>query len=802
MHKIRPTGPLDAPIAFVGEAPGMVEIRRGIPFVGPTGRLFNKLLEGAGIIRSRCYITNVVKEDLRAIKVDISRKNPVLSPEYLAYEESLREELSQTTSNVIVAIGNLALWALCRKTNVTKRRGSILESTLLPGRKVIPIIHPSAAFHQYIFQHYIAIDLRRVREESRSPNLNLPERTCHLTPSMDEALGFLHRLSHQPRVSYDIEVIRQELSHIAFGLHPLEGMCIPFMDEGRPYFTKDQERIIMIEIAKILQDPKVEKIAQNAIFDSSFLFRKYGIPTVNLHDTMIAQAILAPDWPKGLDFLTSVNTREPYYKDEGKQYMKLIGDEMSFRLYNVKDALVTFEIWLTLERDLRRQDNWLTYVRQRDLIYPLTYMFERGTLLDTEGLKNQSSAASIRLAKIEAQVQAIASEHGVQDLNLRSSKQLKEYFYGVRGLKPYHSRSTGNVTTDEKALKRIARKGFKEAYLILEHRGLAKLQGTYYNIAYDPDERIRSSYNPVGATSGRLSSSKTIFGTGANMQNQPAEMKQYFLADPGYLIYEMDLSQAENRVVAYIAPEPKLIKAFEDGIDVHSLTASMIFREPIEQIIVEDKQDIFCDIGRGTNTKRFWGKKANHSFGYGEGYKRFAIETEIPERDAKFIRERWHESYPGIDEYWRWVRDSIHRNRTLINPFGRKRTFMDRLGDDLYKAAYSFIPQSTVADIINEHGILYIYRNQELFEHVELLNQVHDSIVFQIPIAMGSTYHLNAIRRIQDSLTRPIQFHNRQFQIPVETKVSSTTLGDMTKITEQNKVETLRNLCQESTRTG
>src|SRR5690606_10348147 len=134
----------------------------GEPFVGASGNLLTRKMHDAGILRQLCYITNVVKERPKGnnIKpfIDLSKKHVKTSIVYDKYEEVLKEELSAIESNVIVAVGAVPLWALCRKKGITNYRGSILESTLIPGRKVIPIIHPAAALRNYIWQHYISRD--------------------------------------------------------------------------------------------------------------------------------------------------------------------------------------------------------------------------------------------------------------------------------------------------------------------------------------------------------------------------------------------------------------------------------------------------------------------------------------------------------------------------------------------------------------------------------------------------------------------------------------------------------------------
>jgi len=640
------------------------------------------------------------------------------------------------------------------------------------------------------------LDLKRISKQARYPDIRLPQRELRIEPTYEEAVQYMAEIVRESSIiAYDIEVLNQELSCIAFAKTPTDIMCIPFQYKGDNYFTPEHESRVIDGVSAILGDEDICKVAQNAIFDSSFLFRKYGIIVRNQEDTMIAHQILAPDLPKGLDFMTSVYTEEPYYKDEGKMWKGITGSDTQFYIYNAKDAAVTLEIWHCLKRDLNTFGNWDTYVRQRSLIAPLAYMSERGIRMDQEGLKSQSTETDKLLIKLEKELQMIAEQHGYPDLNPRSSHQLKEYFYGreFRGIKAYTSRKTGKATTDEKALKRLSRRGCKEASLLLELRHWGTLKGTYFDTTLSEDGRIRCSFNPAGTESGRLSSSKTIFGEGTNLQNQPPEMKPFFLADEGFILYNVDLSQAENRIVAYIAPEPRMIQAFEAEIDIHSMTASMIFGIDYEDVVLWDKEKKMCDTGRGTNTHRFWGKKSNHSFDYGLGYRTFAFITEIEDNEAKFIHDKWHGIYPGIKQYWSWVENQMRENHTMTNLYGRKRRYMGRWGYDLFKEAYSFIPQSSVADKINKDGILFIHDNQFSFPTLELLNQVHDSIIFQIPKSVGMEEHYIELRSIVESLELSMEWRGQEFTIPADV-YAGKNLEDMKVLNVKDKGEFTKGL--------
>jgi DNA polymerase-1 len=209
-----------------------------------------------------------------------------------------------------------------------------------------------------------------------------------------------------------------------------------------------------------------------------------------------------------------------------------------------------------------------------------------------------------------------------------------------------------------------------------------------------------------------------------------------------------------------------MIEAFETGKDVHKLTGALIHRVPINEVTYE---------------QRSVGKRANHGLNYDFGYKSAAILWEIPEAESKFIVDRYHSVYPGVRQYHAWVRDALSKNRTLTTPFGRSRRFMGRWGDELFKEAYSFIPQSTVADKLNRHGLVFLYNNQQLFKYVELLNQVHDSVVFQIPISKEPIYAAGVLLMLKANLEQPIKWRSAEFVIPADISVG-TNLGDMKEV--------------------
>ena len=313
---------------------------------------------------------------------------------------------------------------------------------------------------------------------------------------------------------------------------------------------------------------------------------------------------------------------------------------------------------------------------------------------------------------------------------------------------------------------------------MLDIRSLSKRISTYLDIGkVDKDGRYRSSYKPVGAETGRLSSGETIFGTGGNQQNWPHDLLRFFLFDEGYIGYSFDLSQIENRIVAYCGGVITQIEALEQGLDLHTMTASVIFHKPYDQISKVDGSSV---LGDGRQSERYWGKKGNHGINYDESYKKFALINEISESDAKNTLEDIHQGYPQIrGGYHILIQNMLKESRTVTNLFGRTRLFLgpvfpsfpnvpQHACSETYRQAYAHFAQSTCADKINEQGLEYIYYNQHLFKPVELLAQIHDSIVFQIPLTLPWTEHAKMLLLMKQALETPLIWHEREIQTPVD----------------------------------
>ncbi len=777
---VPPSGSMGSSICFVGSQPNVQEIRQSPrkPFTSQAGLELVNCMSSNDLARSECYFTYVIKTlDMpvhKSISINAKKALITIHPSAEPHIEMLKQELENCSANIIIAVGDVALAILCDRIGITKWRGSVIESTLLPGRKVIPMLSPATVvppLNQYKNRFIIIRDLERAIKQSAFPEIREHPMKLLIEPTMQTIIEFLLVCLEKGKlgaiICLDIEVIG-EIDCISFAYDEYNCICIPFTGKAGDYMLQRQEIEVWKFIAAILEHPKVTICGQNIIFDLAFIFRKTGIAANGpVLCTMVAQKMLYPDYNVGLDFITSVYTSLPYYKADGKQWIKHgTGSRHQWWNYNARDSIACAIAMPKQLKDLDEMGNLPTYYSKMKITLPLMYMMERGIKVDTAGLLWERNKTISRINELHEEIWGIVG----YEINTNSPKQLANYFYVELKQKPYQKRTPKGwvPTTDELALKRLSRKGFTVASLLLEIRGLSKRLGTYLNLdKLSADSRVRCQYKPHGAKTGRLASSGDIFGEGLNQQNWPHDLLSYLVPDEGYIFYSFDLSQIENRIVAYVGRVIQMISAFESSIDLHRKTASLLFSIKIDEVSSDEGSSPFS----AKRSQRDDGKRCNHSLNYDFGYKSFALRFEMPERDAKWIVNRYHEIYPEVRSvYHAMVKRQLSETRTLTNLLGRRRVFLDRWGDQLFKDAYAHIPQSTVADKMDQ-VITYIYGNQDLFSPLELLIQIHDSIGFQIPLSLPFSQHAKILHAIHKFMCKPLEWHGRKFTVPTDLTV-------------------------------
>ena len=319
-------------IVVVGEMWGRTEEERGRSFTGAASNVLFSLLAQAGIDKNECHFTNVLEfrpsggrlENVFTNKAGgIPNYRPVQPGKYLRASlapelERLQKELAHHQPNLIIALGNLSLWALCKKSGIKKYRGSPLL-THDNSFKVIPTWSPASILRQWELRPIVLADLTKSRTESRFSALRRPTRYIYLEPSISDIADFYdEHLLPSPFVSCDIETKGKQITEVGYatadGKH---AMVIPFYsrlaDDGNYWPSLALEKQAWKWVRKI--NETLPTIGQNFAYDMTYFWQTVGIPCPRfLGDTMLLHHSLQPELEKGLGFLGSIYTNEPSWK--------------------------------------------------------------------------------------------------------------------------------------------------------------------------------------------------------------------------------------------------------------------------------------------------------------------------------------------------------------------------------------------------------------------------------------------------------------------------------------------------------
>ncbi len=815
---IPPEGPFSAELCYIGEAPGAEEDRQVRPFVGSAGQLLDRCNRSAGILRKDILVTNIFSQRPPNNKVDYfykDSKRTILTWEGEEHLEELRRWLEELKGrekhpNLLVALGETAMYHLTGKKGITKHRGSVYPCTLVEGFKVYCSFHPSYVNRlinepmerlqgekkkqQQNAHALFSIDLDRIKEEGKSPTLVYPEREFKTNLPFSELLSHIENLNMAAQVAVDIETLPGESGPvvwcIGFAWQPGTAFTVPIIKQQAFRWRIDDEAKIWRAISKLFLNPKVIKIFQGGAYDLSILGRYYGLRCApnTYHDTMLLHHAPYPYIPKGLHILASIYTNEPYYKDEGRVSWGKRTDDGEFK-YNSKDCCVTREIYPVVARHAREGGFWEGYLRTIGVMPSLLGMMIRGVRIDTEKKK----VLGKEFTNLALKNQELVNEEAGGEYNISSSSQIQQLLYGHLRLPIQINRKTGKATVDHDALISLQKKHPNLSILnhIIQARKYAKLSSTYTSMDIDADGRVRTSYGFISTW--RLSSSESHFGSGGNLQNIPKRseegnmIRSLFIPDEGKILLSADLSQAEARVVAWEAGDIRQIDLFLKGEDVHWENTKMLFGLPLD-LEYQPKIPYQDPITNGEylmEKLRDIGKTCRHAGNYGMGWMKLqailaASGFHFPVQTCKRLVDRDKANNPMTQLWQEAIREQIRSRRTLISSFGRKREFMGRFGDALYRSAYAFSPQNTVGELL-EVATQKIWKE---IPEVEILLSVHDEVVVQVePKDMGKVIpRMRECMEIELTIAeRAIPTNERKLTIPVDFKVGKNW-GEMKEV--------------------
>lgn len=809
-------GSISPQLMIVGEAPGKQEDEQLQPFVGPSGAMLDEFLATAKIKRSDCYITNVVKyrppmndlSKLHLIDVDLNR----------CIAELWENEINVLRPNCILAVGDTALNALTGNTGILNYRGSILLAN--DGKtKVVPTVHPAALLREgekgalpYVYTKLIQADICRAVEESISSRLELPDRQLDIAHNSLDLFRYFREYQSLDKAAMDIESINCIPVCVGFAFNRHHAISVPLLRKiGNNLLTDMGEREI-VECWRIIdkQLRRLKLVGHNLKYDE-FKLSLCGFRCPNIHsDTLIKTRVIFPELPdKGLNVVSSLWTREPYYKSEGKEFKlgKVKFDQLL--KYNAKDCAVEIEVDEEQDKDLDDlsarfkvplRSYYYDYMMKKHKFY--LNMENRGFKVDLPRQKELRK----KYTEMQEEVHARLVEAIGYEVNVKSYPQVYELLYKAMRFKPM-KRDPTSEDTIVALLANHAKTKEKVKILtdLLEERRIRDQKSRYINFCPDYDGRCKSSFNIIATETCRSSTSilkkpvrpKKIglaFHTISKHGRLAKDIRSMFVVDEGKVFIQADGSQLQARVVAVLAEDWELLAAF-DTVDIHRRTAGLAFglisHLDLRPGFIPRVDDLPKD-----GPERFTGKKLRHAGNFDMKKRRYMTEfnteaqkAEIPmnisEWKAGQMLDLFHAASPKLKGvFHRDIQDALNNSRVLIDPFGGVRVFNGRLDDELYKEGYANIPQRTEAHLIQGAALAV---EEELNGDLEgvFVSENHDSLLMQVPASNWQPY----AKLMKKHMERPIDFNiyctlKRDYKlvIPADIELSDSNYGDIRKV--------------------
>lgn len=492
---------------------------------------------------------------------------------------------------------------------------------------------------------------------------------------------------------------------------------------------------VITALRPVLEAEDILKIGHNLKYDDHIFSRAVngGVRLYPVDDTMCLSFVLDAGTGIGhkLDDLVAHHLGHQMisYQDIcGKGANKRRFDEVSPQEaldYAAEDADMTLRLWQMLKPRLATEHKTRVYERlERPLIAVLVDMEMAGIKVDAGRLATISQEFAGRLQTLETEIYDLAGT----SFNIGSPKQLGEILFEQMGLQGGKKSKTGAWSTGADVLDHLAAAGADIAQKVLDWRQLAKLKSTYADAlvsAIHPDtKRVHTSYSMVGASTGRLSSSDP------NIQNIPIRthegrrIRTAFVAQPGHKLISADYSQIELRLVAHIAKEDTMIKAFQQGVDIHAQTASEVFSVPLEEM---------------TGETRRRAKAINFGIIYGISAFGLARQLSVPQGEARDYISAYFERFPGIKTYMDEVKLAAHEQGYVETLFGR-RLYINGITSSnqaqrgfAERQAINAPIQGTAADIIKQAMVRMPAALTAKGLKTRMLLQVHDELIFECP---------------------------------------------------------------------
>ncbi|RIX48487.1 MAG: DNA polymerase I [Rhodocyclales bacterium GT-UBC] len=528
-----------------------------------------------------------------------------------------------------------------------------------------------------------------------------------------------------------LDAFAAQIVGISLSVKPGEACYIPLAHTAPGVADQLPREAVLARLQAWLEAPERKKVLQNAKYDQH-VFANHGIRLAGIaHDTMLQSYVIESDKGHDLGQLCSrhLGLATIAYEDLcGKGAKQITFDQVDIEraaTYAAEDADVTLRVHAALHPQFAGEPGLSRIYHQIEMpARQVIWQMERtGILIDGEVLARQSHEIGQKIMNLEAQAFELAG----QPFNLASPKQLGEILFDKLGLPVKKKTPSGSPSTDEEVLSELAL-DYPLPKLLLEHRSLSKLKGTYTDklprMINPATGRVHTHFSQASVVTGRLASSDP------NLQNIPVrseegrKIRTAFVAPAGSSIVSADYSQIELRIMAHLSGDERLLEAFAQGEDVHRATAGEIFGvTPLE--VGPDQRRVAKSINFGL----IYGMSA---FGLARqlGLERSAAQTYI---------ERYFNRYPGVARYMEEAREAARQTGYVETAFGRRLWFPDirssngtrRQGAE--RAAINAPMQGTAADLIKLSMIAVQDWLEKSALKSRLVLQVHDELVLEVP---------------------------------------------------------------------
>ncbi len=662
--------------------------------------------------------------------------------------DTLEGVLSAALADKIPGKKGDALRSGIESARLSKRLASLLEDVEIGAacRPEAPFLFQVSAELLDLFREFGFSSLIRKLQPEAAPleapkTANaMPEALAKFTLVNTEAafVDLITKLKSASKIAMDTETTGLNVSDaglvgVSLAVDDGEGFYIPVAhDTGEVQLDWEWVRS---QLETVISSGKTI-IAQNLKFDLQILKRhglKLSPPWI---DTMLLSYGLDPSGRHGLDHLVERHLGYKmlsYEEVTGKGAKQISFAQVRLDVaarYSAEDAWATFKLESVLQEKVQTAGlNGVVENIDLPTVPVLAEMELEGVKIDRPYLKALEREFEGELLDLDQKVRSYSNQPG---LNLNSPKQLSVFLFDELKLPPQGKTKTG-FSTDAEVLTRLAGQHPAVA-LLLEHRELAKLQGTYVKplqvLASSKDDRVRTTFHLTGTSTGRLSSSDP------NLQNIPArsrrglQIRSAFIATEGYHLISADYSQIELRILAHLSGDEALCRSFREGEDVHRRTAAEIYS--IQAGAVSDEQR---SVAKAINFGLMYGKTA---FGLSE-------ELGISRTEAKQTIERYFERYAGVKRYLNSVVEKAKVEGFVTTAFGRRRSIPELkssnpgLRANGERMAMNMPIQGSAADLIKIAMVRVDRQLKKNFPHARLLLQVHDELILEAPIAQSDS---------------------------------------------------------------